>query len=345
MVEEPLRISVVVPAWNSERFLPEALASIARQHRRPMEVIVVDDASDDATAALAESAGARVIRQAWNGGPGASRNAGIEAAAGDLVAFLDADDWWQPDHLERVAPLLEATPGAVLACGRVRGRMAAEDRELPDTEAPFSAIRMLWRRNPVLQSAAIVRRSAILEAGGYRPEMRFAEDYDLWFRLARRGPFVCSSMATVNYRAHPDQLSARKAAMLKAAWDTRNRAWAQVAPTLDSAERALIEADLRAAWEEDLRTAWHFRGPEPLSAVMAIEVAVPGIEEIRHRWIAQARWLRAPWLVMARCWDRLPAGFRDSIRRARHDHRFPDSGSWQAADSTLALERAKRGDA
>src|SRR4051812_12252844 len=101
-----LSISAVVPCYNGEVFLAEALESISRQSRRVDEIIVVDDGSTDRSAEVAESWGATVIRQP-NRGEGAARNRGIEAAKGDVIAWLDADDLWRPRHIEVVAGMLE----------------------------------------------------------------------------------------------------------------------------------------------------------------------------------------------------------------------------------------------
>jgi glycosyltransferase involved in cell wall biosynthesis len=107
---EPL-VSCVVPVFNGERFLGETLRSVLDQTYRPIEVLVVDDGSTDGTAAVIAAHGDRVtaIRQA-NRGEAAARNAGWRAARGDLVAFLDADDLWEPEKTARQVARLRSTP-------------------------------------------------------------------------------------------------------------------------------------------------------------------------------------------------------------------------------------------
>jgi glycosyltransferase involved in cell wall biosynthesis len=102
-------ISVVIPAWNAAATLAETLASVAAQTLPADEVIVVDDGSTDATAAIAEAAGALVLRRP-NRGTAAATNTGIAASRGDLVAFLDADDLWAHDKLAAQAAALAADP-------------------------------------------------------------------------------------------------------------------------------------------------------------------------------------------------------------------------------------------
>jgi glycosyltransferase involved in cell wall biosynthesis len=106
-----LPISVVIPAYNVAAYLDIALASVHAQSLQPAEIIVVDDGSTDATRALAERAGVRVLAQA-NAGAAAARNAGVAAAVSPWIAFLDADDRWLPDKLERQWAALEAAPEA-----------------------------------------------------------------------------------------------------------------------------------------------------------------------------------------------------------------------------------------
>src|SRR4051794_32304698 len=100
MADEPLPVSVVIPAYRRPGMVERALRSVLAQTRRPAEVIVVDDASGDDTGARAAALGARVITHERNSGRGATRNRGIAAASQDWIALLDCDDEWLPRHLE-----------------------------------------------------------------------------------------------------------------------------------------------------------------------------------------------------------------------------------------------------
>ena len=112
-------ISVVVPAWRAEKTLAAALDSVLAQTWREIEVLVVDDASPDGTLALAESYAARdprvrVIAQKENGGVSRARNRGVREARGEWIAFLDSDDLWMPEKLERQMALAAQHPEAGL---------------------------------------------------------------------------------------------------------------------------------------------------------------------------------------------------------------------------------------
>lgn len=309
-------ISVVVPAHNCERFLPDALGSIAAQTRVPAEVIVVDDASTDSTASIAAGSGATVIHLPTNGGPAVARNAGIAAARGDVVAFLDGDDVWMPRHLELVGGLLDRFPETLVAFGGVQQfgwRAHFHEAVLPDAR-PLRLDRLLLGANLLHQSAAIARRSALAAVGGYDETMRYAEDYDLWLRLARHGPFVSTHETTLGYRVHQAQASRQASRMSEGAWRARERAWRALQPSLGDEERAAVAALLLAQWKADMKTAWHYRSREPLATVLALCPDVPGSAEARRRSARRVRWLRRPWLAAAALWDRLPMPLKARMR-------------------------------
>ena len=115
-----MRASVIIPCRNAERIVGDAVRSARAQSLPPIEVIVVDDASTDHSAEAARAAGARVIRSARRLYAGGARNVGMEAASGDVLAFLDADVVAPPDWLARVRSAFEREPGVVAVGGRVR---------------------------------------------------------------------------------------------------------------------------------------------------------------------------------------------------------------------------------
>ena len=197
------RIAVVIPAFEAAATIAAAVASARDQTVAPAEIVVVDDGSTDQTAANAAAAGARVLRQA-NAGPGAARNAGIRATAGEFVAFLDADDTFVLDKLAlQVAAL--ADHGVVACCsdawllrdGARVGRKHA-GRSIPATIGYAD----LLAGNPVIASSVLARREALLAAGLFDEDRDLiaTEDYDLWLRLARRGGIAYLDTPLVGYR-------------------------------------------------------------------------------------------------------------------------------------------------
>ena len=173
-------VSVAIAAWNAERYLPEALASVLAQTSPAFEVVVVDDGSTDGTAAIAEAHGATVVR-CEHRGIGPSRNTGIQASHGDVIAFLDADDLWLPTKLERQVAALEADPdlGAV-SC------LVDEflDRSV-DTTTPVRQPKLGVAAS--LCSGAMVRRSVVDQIGPFDEDTTVADWVEWWARLRRLG--------------------------------------------------------------------------------------------------------------------------------------------------------------
>ncbi|MDX6665929.1 MAG: hypothetical protein QOG68_2135, partial [Solirubrobacteraceae bacterium] len=182
----PLDISVVIPAYRRPEQLRRAVGSVlAQEPAAPAEIIVVDDASGDATADVARELGATVIVHERNRGEGAARNTGLAAATHDWVALLDSDDEWLPGHLDVLAPLRDGhvlvgdtclATGSGPVAGRLYGWHGDEPRVL---RSPASIV---WPENTITPSAAILRRATALEAGGFTEGMRHAADLDLWIR-------------------------------------------------------------------------------------------------------------------------------------------------------------------
>jgi glycosyltransferase involved in cell wall biosynthesis len=187
------RVSVVIPTYNAARHLAATLASVGAQTYVDYEVIVCDDGSIDDTPAVAAAtlrslgvARWRVVNVDRRGAAG-SRNAGIAAATGELVAFLDDDDLWTPDKLARSVAAIDAERLDLLChserwrdehgAERVRHYSPLFDRSVPPVVS-------LMRNNPFSTSAVVVRRARLVDAGPFDETLPSAEDYDLWIRLA-----------------------------------------------------------------------------------------------------------------------------------------------------------------
>jgi glycosyltransferase involved in cell wall biosynthesis len=188
-------VSAVVPTYNYGRFLGRAVASVLAQTYRDVECIVVDDGSTDDTADVLAAFGSAitVVRQA-NQGLSAARNAGITAARGRYIAFLDADDVWHEDKLSRQVELIERKPDtAVVGCW---ARLTSTDGETI-SERHFDeqasdpvdlavqlrriAIRDFWVGGS--GSGALMRRDLFDRVGLFDPSLKAAEDWDMWMRL------------------------------------------------------------------------------------------------------------------------------------------------------------------
>jgi glycosyltransferase involved in cell wall biosynthesis len=212
--DSDIKISVVIPAYNAEHFLPRCLASVFAQTLKPEEVIVVDDGSTDNTAAKAAELGAIVIRQA-NSGLADARNSGIRKASGNWVALIDADDLWAPDKLERQAALIR--PETVLVYTGIRIFDDHGIRSERPAVSPVEARKRLRYCNPITPSTVLVRRADVLQIGGFRKGLHACEDWALWFSLLPLGEFEAVTDPLTNYYVYPKSLSANPEIMLQAA--------------------------------------------------------------------------------------------------------------------------------
>lgn len=205
-----MSVTVVVPAHNAERYIVEAISSALDQSHPPLEVIVVDDGSTDRTAALAACAGkdVRCVSQE-RAGAGAARNRGVSLARGAYVAFLDADDVWMRDKLER--QLAAYAEGAV-----VFGML----REFVSPELPTAQATQLHAREGLhsgyCASAMLAPRSAFELVGSFSTELRAGEVID-WIARARDAGLELRLMGdhVVSRRVHGENMTLRERGALR----------------------------------------------------------------------------------------------------------------------------------
>jgi glycosyltransferase involved in cell wall biosynthesis len=210
-------VSVVVPCFNGARTIRRALASVDLQDYPAIEIIVVDDASTDGTAEiLAQLArpDLRVIRLPQNCGAAAARNAGIAAARGEFIAFLDADDEWLPEKLSTQVPLIAARPEMSLIASQARfvTLQGVEEESVYPNYAPArgpEAWRVLLAYNYIAMPTVVARRAMLQQLGGFDPTLVIGEDQDLWIRLSLVGEvgFVDRCLSVVY--EEPNSLSKR----------------------------------------------------------------------------------------------------------------------------------------
>jgi glycosyltransferase involved in cell wall biosynthesis len=212
-------VSVVIPARDAAGTIARALSSVLAQEWRPLEVIVVDDASRDRTAAIVEDFAAaagsvtiRLLRHAVARGAAGARNAGIAAASGEIIAFQDADDEWLPDKLARQVERLRADPGVLfVACGARLIAATGEDvGALYDGQTPpegAAAWRALLARNTIATPSVIAWKRELQALGGFDTSLRIAEDQDMWIRLAMRGRLGFVDAPLVRVHVTADSLS------------------------------------------------------------------------------------------------------------------------------------------
>ncbi|MFN0089369.1 MAG: glycosyltransferase family 2 protein [Acidimicrobiales bacterium] len=226
-------VGVVIPMHNAAPFIGQALASVAAQTTPPAQVVVVDDCSTDASYAAAEAWRGRlpleIVRLPVNRGVSAARNAGAEALRTDLIALLDADDVWLPDHLGLCLAAYRRNGGIVSAGAfiwRPEGELVDYRRALrlpsPPPAGP-AQLRALIAQNFVFVGS-LFARADLERVGGFRPP-DMVEDWDLWLRLVRDGAAVTQlERPTVLYRRHAGNATRRRSVLLERELELLERA-------------------------------------------------------------------------------------------------------------------------
>lgn len=219
LVPDSPRLSVIMPAHNAERYVAEAIESILRQSFADFELIVVNDASRDRTAAIVDGycrADGRVrmltadVRSAAE-----ARNRGLREARGEFVALMDADDVAYPTRLEAQLAAAEGTPEAVLwGCYMQRitpeGARMAPVRVGCTTVEAFEALDRTRSLVRCYATVAFFRRDVALDAGGFDPRFEPLEDSELWDRITAHGPALVVPEILQAYRQHDESLSVKK---------------------------------------------------------------------------------------------------------------------------------------
>jgi glycosyltransferase involved in cell wall biosynthesis len=198
---EKLKISAVIPAYNAEKYIARSINSVLNQTCPVDEIIVVDDGSTDSTAEVIKSYGRKVryIHQ-QNAGVSAARNTGIQAATCEWVAFLDADDEWLPEKIERQVENIKNNPHLVWTTGNYIECLCDEDRRAEHTpvsqclryQKNLDYYDIYVQANQLYQGGhticMLIQKKVFDEVGRFSVDLSLAEDIDLWLRIAYRYP-------------------------------------------------------------------------------------------------------------------------------------------------------------
>lgn len=253
-------VSVVIPAYQAERFVAEAVRSVLEQDDQPLEVIVVDDGSTDDTAEVVDGLGSSVtLISKDHAGEASARNAGLRAAKGEWVAFLDADDRWLPGRLVAVRDRIRGDPSADLftsdgfieAGGEITGRCYGPNWSFEHDHQRTEIL----RRNFVF-GHVVARRRRLVDLGGFDESIEHTTDWEMWIRLLLDGGRIALVDRPLSvYRVHTGSLSADRAAMARGSLRTLARAAAN--PAITPPERAIVDdtiAQLRSTLERSRMT-------------------------------------------------------------------------------------------
>jgi glycosyltransferase involved in cell wall biosynthesis len=213
MTDTPL-VSVVMAAYNNGQFIREAADSVLAQDYPALELIIVNDGSQDDTrevlTAYDDDARVTVIHQE-NAGQTVAKNNGLKAARGDLIGFCDADNLWLPGKLARQVPALLARPEVGVVYGEI-DLIDGEGRPLPPDTRPRHSGRItapLLLDNFVTFNTTLVRGEILRALGGFDERLRMGIDYELWLRISVDHEFLYQPESAVGYRIWGGQMSHR----------------------------------------------------------------------------------------------------------------------------------------
>lgn len=226
-----MKISAVIPTYNNAAFIAAAVASIRKQTVPVAEIIVVDDGSTDDSEAVVEKIRPPVtyIKQP-NQGPSAARNTGILAARHGWIAFLDADDQWTPDKIEKQVDLIHKLPELVLVAGDM-SEIDSEERLITESVlakhhllekfqklqggAIPNALAELVSKNFIPTGTVLVKKGALIEAGLFNRAIRFGEDLELWTKIAANHAIACIPEVLMLRRQHGNNATQLTAPLLE----------------------------------------------------------------------------------------------------------------------------------
>jgi glycosyltransferase involved in cell wall biosynthesis len=209
---DPAQVAVVIPTYNCARYLARALDSVTKQTYRNFQIIVIDDGSTDNTDEIVGHYSSQcVFEKQVHAGPAAARNRGIRISSNPYIAFLDADDVWFPQKLERQIELLERRPEVGLVCsdcavGSEKGRDSSHfrGRAVPQGEVFERLVSDCFIFTPTV----VLRRECLRDVVGFNEALAVSEDLNLWLKIASRWAIAfIPEVLAVRY-SRPDNLSA-----------------------------------------------------------------------------------------------------------------------------------------
>jgi glycosyltransferase involved in cell wall biosynthesis len=208
-------VSVIIPAYNAAPYIYAAISSVLSQEYCDLEVIVVDDGSNDGTGDVVAKFGGKIrFFTISNSGPSAARNFGIKKATGRYIAFLDADDWWLPNKLEKQLKILTGNPEIPFVCADWFNGETGDEEKLSVLSSGYKALHqpasfdLMLEENFVNTSTVVVEKAKMMKAGFFHERLRGAEDRHLWLRLLTGGDaYVCKDILAFR-RYHPGNTTA-----------------------------------------------------------------------------------------------------------------------------------------
>ena len=303
-IPNPL-VSVIMPCYNGQAYLAEAIESVLGQSYRNFELIVVDDGSTDRSDEILRGYGDRIrVTRQSNKGVSAARNVGIFKSRGEFIAFLDSDDYWHPEFLRKMIAGMADPATAIAYCGwqnvgTTTGKpFVPPDYETRDKMHHLLRFASLW---PI--HAILIRRSAMPRGLPFNPAYPACEDYDLWLRIASFHRIQLVPEVLAFYRKHStEQATADQARVARYNLLVKKRFLRDFPHLMQGATRAqlracyaggIIDRGYRCLWKGDLASAHLIFRHALFKGVIGIKdlkYAVPSLLPLGvYAWLARGR--------------------------------------------------------
>jgi hypothetical protein len=233
-------LSVIIPAFNAERFIGKAIQSVLDQTYRCHEIIVIDDGSTDRTKEVLKTFDGKIrCLYQQNKGPSAARNAGMQVAQGDLICFLDADDLWTPEKIKVQCEFMEQNPDIAFVCSDheefdadgivlesfLRKKEKTLGPNIIGKNPVKDAFKMLLMMNFISTPTVMLRKSCLEKTGLFDESLWSIEDRDLWLRIAAHFPIACLPGVFCRRRVHHTNISKEKELSLRGKIKVLEKNW------------------------------------------------------------------------------------------------------------------------
>jgi glycosyltransferase involved in cell wall biosynthesis len=206
------KVSVIIPVYNAEKYIKDAIDSVLNQTYKDLEIVVVDDGSTDKTKEIVEIQRRKVVRvhvdieyiYQMNKGPGAARNTGIKAATGEYIAFLDSDDMWMPEKIgKQVVKFKENPDYGLIHTDRIRLEPDGTLRTTKGKTLEGDVFKELLMGNFIVCSSVLIKKSCFDDIGLFDEDRNNrAEDYDIWLRIAKNYQIGFIAEPLIRYRVN-----------------------------------------------------------------------------------------------------------------------------------------------
>jgi len=203
------RVTVVIPTFNRQRMIIEAIRSVLKQSYTNREILIVDDGSTDNTEKILRPWLSKIhYIKKNNGGAASARNVGIRYSTGEYLAFLDSDDQWDALFLERVMEIASHSPTlGLVTTGRIVLPKGVKRPRFPNASLQGDLFPFLFQRNFVTTSGTLVKKACFDRVGWFNEQLDQAEDYDMWLRISKEFPIAFLNEYLCRWHLHSNNIS------------------------------------------------------------------------------------------------------------------------------------------